>query len=87
MTRDKEERIRRAFTEKDFHDIKARDSWHLFKIMGEFVNGFEKMSEMGPCVSIFGSGIRNLLNDRAPRLKLPADVFARQFDCLRPVSL
>ncbi|MGE0567292.1 MAG: TIGR00730 family Rossman fold protein [Bacteroidia bacterium] len=55
MTRDSEERIRRAFAEKDFHDIKARDSWHLFKIMGEFVNGFEKMSQMGPCVSIFGS--------------------------------
>ena len=27
----------------------------FFKIMGEFVNGFEKMSLIGPCVSIFGS--------------------------------
>ncbi|MBT8253182.1 MAG: TIGR00730 family Rossman fold protein, partial [Bacteroidia bacterium] len=30
-------------------------SWAIFKIMGEFVEGFEKMSVIGPCVSIFGS--------------------------------
>ena len=35
--------------------IKTKDSWQLFKIMSEFVNGFEKMSKIGPCVSIFGS--------------------------------
>ncbi|MGZ3883507.1 MAG: LOG family protein, partial [Bacteroidia bacterium] len=31
------------------------DSWQIFKIMSEFVEGFEKMSRIGPCVSIFGS--------------------------------
>ena len=36
-------------------DFKLEESWRLFKIMGEFVNGFEKMSAIGPCVSIFGS--------------------------------
>ncbi|MDA0936624.1 MAG: TIGR00730 family Rossman fold protein, partial [Bacteroidetes bacterium] len=40
---------------KNWSEIKANDSWALFKIMGEFVNGYEKMSKIGPCVSIFGS--------------------------------
>ena len=40
---------------KSWNEIKTNDSWALFKIMGEFVNGFEKMSVIGPCVSIFGS--------------------------------
>lgn len=40
---------------KGWNEIKANDSWAIFKIMGEFVNGFEKMSAIGPCVSIFGS--------------------------------
>jgi uncharacterized protein (TIGR00730 family) len=31
------------------------ESWTVFKVMAEFVEGFEKMSEIGPCVSIFGS--------------------------------
>ncbi len=40
---------------KGWNEIKTNDSWALFKIMGEFVSGFEKMSAIGPCVSIFGS--------------------------------
>jgi uncharacterized protein (TIGR00730 family) len=40
---------------KGWNEIKINDSWAIFKIMGEFVNGFEKMSVIGPCVSIFGS--------------------------------
>lgn len=40
---------------KNWNEIKTNDSWALFKIMGEFVNGFERMSSIGPCVSIFGS--------------------------------
>lgn len=40
---------------KDWNEIKANDSWALFKIMGEFVHGYERMSEIGPCVSVFGS--------------------------------
>ena len=40
---------------KGWNNIKTNDSWTLFKIMGEFVNGFEKLSLIGPCVSIFGS--------------------------------
>ncbi|TJY36004.1 LOG family protein [Pontimicrobium aquaticum] len=40
---------------KGWNEIKTNDSWAIFKIMGEFVNGFEKMSRIGPCISIFGS--------------------------------
>ena len=40
---------------KSWNEIKTNDSWALFKIMGELVTGFEKMSAIGPCVSIFGS--------------------------------
>src|SRR3972149_8381736 len=50
-----EDKIRKAFEARDWNEIKARDSWQLFKIMGEFVEGFEKMARIGPCVSVFGS--------------------------------
>jgi len=40
---------------KNWNEQKTNDSWAIFKIMGEFVNGYEKMSRIGPCVSIFGS--------------------------------
>ena len=47
--------MRREQHSKGWNEIKTNDSWAIFKIMGEFVNGFEKMSRIGPCVSIFGS--------------------------------
>jgi uncharacterized protein (TIGR00730 family) len=50
-----EERIRQAFRNRDWNEIKSADSWAIFKIMAEFVNGFEKLAQIGPCVSIFGS--------------------------------
>lgn len=40
---------------KGWNEVKTNDSWAIFKIMGEFVNGYEKLSLIGPCVSIFGS--------------------------------
>ncbi|MCK0179953.1 TIGR00730 family Rossman fold protein [Flavobacteriaceae bacterium S0862] len=40
---------------KGWNEIKTNDSWAIFKIMGEFVNGYEKLSRIGPCISIFGS--------------------------------
>lgn len=40
---------------KGWNEIKANDSWALFKIMGEFVQGYEAMNKIGPCVSVFGS--------------------------------
>jgi uncharacterized protein (TIGR00730 family) len=47
--------MRREKNLKEWNEIKANDSWAIFKIMGEFVNGYEKLSRIGPCVSIFGS--------------------------------
>ena len=32
-----------------------QNTWSVFKIMSEFVEGFEKLSNIGPCISIFGS--------------------------------
>ena len=55
MTTTSEEKIIRAFNEKSWNEIKSEDSWRIFKIMSEFVEGFEKLSRIGPCVSIFGS--------------------------------
>lgn len=40
---------------KDWYEIKTNDSWAIFKIMAEFVNGYEKMARIGPCISVFGS--------------------------------
>lgn len=42
-------------TELDWNEIRTNDSWAIFKIMSEFVEGYEKMSRIGPCVSVFGS--------------------------------
>jgi len=50
-----EDKIKKAFKQKTWNEIKASDSWQIFKIMAEFVEGFEKMGSIGPCVSIFGS--------------------------------
>ena len=40
---------------KDWNEIKTNDSWAIFKIMSEFVEGYERMAKIGPCISIFGS--------------------------------
>lgn len=50
-----EDRIREAFKPKNWNEIKTHDSWSVFKIMAEFVEGYETLSRIGPCVSIFGS--------------------------------
>ena len=44
-----------TLTKKDWNEIKTNDSWAIFKIMSEFVEGYEKMAKIGPCISIFGS--------------------------------
>jgi uncharacterized protein (TIGR00730 family) len=49
------EKLQNSFEQKSWTEIKASSSWQIFKIMAEFVEGFEKLSRIGPCVSIFGS--------------------------------
>ena len=53
--RDEKERIREKFETKSWNEVKSNDSWALFKIMAEFVKGYETMAKIGPCVSVFGS--------------------------------
>ncbi|MFY0607944.1 MAG: TIGR00730 family Rossman fold protein [Cyclobacteriaceae bacterium] len=53
--RKEEEKILEAFKDRDWNEIKSSDSWAIFKIMSEMVEGFEKLAKIGPCVSIFGS--------------------------------
>ena len=56
---------------KDWNDIKSNDSWSIFKIMSEFVEGFDRMSKIGPCVSIFGSA---RTQEENPHYKLGVDL-------------
>ncbi|MFC5683754.1 LOG family protein [Flavobacterium sp. MAHUQ-51] len=52
---DEEKIIQDRLKQKTWNEIRTNDSWAIFKIMSEFVNGFENMGRIGPCVSIFGS--------------------------------
>ncbi|MBT2556962.1 TIGR00730 family Rossman fold protein [Hymenobacter sp. ISL-91] len=69
-----EQRIRKAFVDKDWNEIKIADSWQIFKVMAEFVEGFEKMSKIGPCVSIFGSARTKADN---PYYKMAEEIAAK----------
>lgn len=50
-----EDKIQEKLKQKTWNEIRTNDSWAIFKIMSEFVNGYESMARIGPCVSIFGS--------------------------------
>ena len=70
MTED-DKRIEQALESLDWTEIKSKDSWQIFKIMAEFVEGFETLARIGPCVSIFGSA-RTEPHD--PNYKLAEDI-------------
>jgi len=55
--------IKEAFEQKAWNEIHTTDSWRVFKIISELVEGFEKLARIGPCVSIFGSA-RTPLNNK-----------------------
>lgn len=50
-----DKKIEFAFKQKGWNETKTNDSWAIFKIMAEFVEGYERLSKIKPCVSIFGS--------------------------------
>ena len=52
---EKDSRIASKFKQRNWNEIRSNDSWSIFKIMGEFVEGYDRMGQIGPCVSIFGS--------------------------------
>ena len=68
---EQEHRIRKAFKDKDWAEIKSSDSWMIFKVMSEFVEGFEKLAKIGPCVTIFGSA---RVKPSHPYYKMAADI-------------
>ncbi len=59
--------VKDAFEQKTWQEIHVTDSWRIFKILSEFVEGFEKLARIGPCVSIFGSS-RTHYNDKYYKL-------------------
>lgn len=40
---------------KQWTTLKGENSWTMFKVIAELVDGFEKLNKLGPCISIFGS--------------------------------
>jgi hypothetical protein len=50
-----EDKIKEAFESRNWNEVQTSDSWSIFKIISEFVHGYDKLSKIGPCVSIFGS--------------------------------
>ncbi|MFY0644362.1 MAG: TIGR00730 family Rossman fold protein [Bacteroidia bacterium] len=55
MTPKEQDRIKKAFENKKWPEIKSSDSWNIFKVMSEFVEGYDTLARIGPCVSVFGS--------------------------------
>lgn len=48
-------RLIESFRPKTWDETITKDSWMVFKVMAELVEGYEKLAKIGPCVSIFGS--------------------------------
>lgn len=48
-------RLHNSLRQKTWDETIMKDSWMVFKVMAEFVDGYEKLAKIGPCVSIFGS--------------------------------
>ncbi|MCO5248847.1 MAG: TIGR00730 family Rossman fold protein [Chitinophagales bacterium] len=53
--RTSEYKLKKPYKERPWTQINAHNSWAIFKIMAEFVDAYEKMNRIGPCISIFGS--------------------------------
>lgn len=58
-------------TQREWQNIKAENTWEIFKYMSEFVEGFEKLTKIGPCISIFGSA---RTKEKSPYYKLAKDI-------------
>lgn len=49
------EKLKQSIQPKNWSETISYDTWEIFKVISEMVEGFEKLSRIGPCVSIFGS--------------------------------
>jgi len=59
-------------------DFTQSDTWRVFRIMGEFVHGFEVMSRIGPGVAIFGSARTDPTNEYYKAAVETAEILARE---------
>lgn len=55
LTPKDEKRIKKAFENKRWPDMASTMSWSIFKVMAEFVDGYQTLARIGPCVTMFGS--------------------------------
>ncbi len=55
IEQDDDKRLQESLRQKTWDETITKDSWMVFRVMSEFVDGYEKMARIGPCVSIFGS--------------------------------
>ncbi|MEJ8597630.1 TIGR00730 family Rossman fold protein [Riemerella anatipestifer] len=67
-------RISDSFRPKTWDESITKDSWMVFKVMAELVNGYESMVKLGPCVSIFGSA---RLKEDDPYYQMTVDIAKR----------
>ena len=66
-----DQKVQNSFKEKTWDETITKDSWMVFKIMAEFVDGYERMAKIGPCVSLFGSA---RMKPEDPRYELAVDI-------------
>ncbi|MBK7407716.1 MAG: TIGR00730 family Rossman fold protein [Saprospirales bacterium] len=66
--------IKPKYIRRKWSSIKGENSWTMFKVISEFVDGFEVLNEIGPCVSVFGSA-RTKPSDK--NYKLAVDIARR----------
>jgi hypothetical protein len=55
MDNEEIEKIKNYIHPKTWSETISQDTWEIFKVMAEMVEGFQKLTKIGPCVSIFGS--------------------------------
>ncbi len=72
-----EKNIKDKWQPKQWSQMKGENSWTMFKVISEFVDGFERLNKIGPCISIFGSA-RTKAHD--PYYQLTVEVAKRLTD-------
>ena len=64
-------KLKESIQPKTWSETISYDTWEIFKVISEMVEGFEKLSRIGPCVSIFGSA---RIKDGHPYYKLAEEI-------------
>ncbi len=72
-----EKNAKELWKPRQWTTLKGENSWTMFKVISEFVDGFERLNKIGPCVSIFGSARTKAEH---PYYQLAVDVAKRLTD-------